>query len=118
MTLMNDGPIRKGEISRIINLTSILGGGVSENRPIAASVAAEPNHSSRRNYGDLAMSVLARLFGLVLGLAALAASPAAHATTFTTLHSFTAYDGSVPEAGLVLDSHGMLYGTRAGALVD
>ena len=54
------------------------------------------------------MSVLARLFGLVLGLAALvAAGPAAHATTFTTLHSFTACDGSVPEAGLVLDSHGI-----------
>jgi uncharacterized repeat protein (TIGR03803 family) len=58
------------------------------------------------------MSVLARLFGIVLGLAALAAGPAAHATTCTTLHSFTGPDGAHPVARLVFDATGAaVYGT-------
>jgi uncharacterized repeat protein (TIGR03803 family) len=57
------------------------------------------------------MSVLARFFGLVLGLAALAAGPPAHATTFTTLHSFSGADGANPVAGLVFGANGALYGT-------
>jgi uncharacterized repeat protein (TIGR03803 family) len=59
------------------------------------------------------MSALARFFGLVLGLAAVAAGPPAHATTFTTLHSFTGADGANPVAGLVFDTKGALYGTTS-----
>jgi uncharacterized repeat protein (TIGR03803 family) len=32
----------------------------------------------------------------------------------TTLHSFNAYDGQYPRAGVVIDSHGNLYGTAWG----
>jgi uncharacterized repeat protein (TIGR03803 family) len=60
------------------------------------------------------MAVYARLFGISLGLAALAASPAAQATTFTTLYSFSGV-GVAPLGGLVLDAKGALYGTTAGA---
>jgi uncharacterized repeat protein (TIGR03803 family) len=59
------------------------------------------------------MPILAGLFGFVLGLAALAAGPAAHATTSTTIHAFTGADGAVPRAGLVFDTNGALYGTTS-----
>ncbi len=40
------------------------------------------------------------------------ATPAAHAQTFTVLHSFTnGQDGAHPEAGLTMDKAGNLYGT-------
>jgi uncharacterized repeat protein (TIGR03803 family) len=40
------------------------------------------------------------------------AAPAAHAQTFTVLHSFTnGQDGAHPEAGLTMDKAGNLYGT-------
>ena len=40
------------------------------------------------------------------------ATPAAHAQTFTVLHSFTnGQDGANPEAGLTMDKAGNLYGT-------
>src|SRR5271166_4562108 len=39
-------------------------------------------------------------------------TPAAHAQTFTILHSFTnGQDGAHPEAGLTMDKAGNLYGT-------
>jgi uncharacterized repeat protein (TIGR03803 family) len=39
-------------------------------------------------------------------------TPAAHAQTFTVLHSFTnGQDGAHPEAGLTIDRAGNLYGT-------
>jgi uncharacterized repeat protein (TIGR03803 family) len=56
------------------------------------------------------MPILARFFGIILGLALLAASPAAEASTFTVLHSFTGVDGEVPR-GLVFGADGALYGT-------
>jgi uncharacterized repeat protein (TIGR03803 family) len=71
-----------------------------------------PNQPSSGKYGVLSMSVLTRLFGIVLGFAALAAGPAAQATTLTTLYSFTGgAAGANPEAGLVFDTKGALYGT-------
>jgi uncharacterized repeat protein (TIGR03803 family) len=47
-------------------------------------------------------------FGLTLGT-----SPSAEAQTFTVLHTFAGYptDGAVPEAGLLMDASGNLYGT-------
>jgi uncharacterized repeat protein (TIGR03803 family) len=47
-------------------------------------------------------------FGLILGM-----SPSAQAQTFTVLYSFAGYptDGEGPEAGLLMDPSGNLYGT-------
>src|SRR5436190_23266393 len=57
--------------------------------------------------------MISRLFGVSL-MAVLAATPAqaAAASTLTTLWNFTGgNDGADPEAGLILDSKGGLYGT-------
>ena len=60
------------------------------------------------------MPILARLFRLVLGLAALATGPPAHATTFTTLVGFNSASGYAPYGGLVFDKTGAaLYGTTS-----
>ena len=41
-------------------------------------------------------------------------APSANGTwTYTVLHSFTGYDGAQPDANLVLDGKGNLYGTTA-----
>jgi uncharacterized repeat protein (TIGR03803 family) len=54
----------------------------------------------------------AMTFVAVLGLV-LAASPLAEAQSFTVLYSFAGYptDGGAPEAGLLMDAAGNLYGT-------
>src|SRR3984893_7086650 len=57
------------------------------------------------------MPIIARLLGLLLSVAMLAAGPAAYATTFKTLHVFTGPDGAEPQAALVFDTKGALYGT-------
>src|SRR5579862_2485672 len=41
-------------------------------------------------------------------------SPAAQAQTYTVLHNFSGSDGSSPEAALIRDSAGNLYGTTNG----
>jgi uncharacterized repeat protein (TIGR03803 family) len=59
------------------------------------------------------MQILARFFGIFLGLAVIAASPAAEAATFTLLHSFAGgADGAFPNA-VVFDTKGALYGTAS-----
>jgi uncharacterized repeat protein (TIGR03803 family) len=53
---------------------------------------------------------LAAVFGLAIG-----ASPSAKAQTFTVLYNFAGYptDGGGPEAGLLMDASGSLYGTTS-----
>ncbi|MGB6386424.1 MAG: choice-of-anchor tandem repeat GloVer-containing protein [Terriglobales bacterium] len=52
----------------------------------------------------------------LLIFAGLAAIPSSLAQTYTVLYSFTGgTDGALPEGGVVLDSHGNLYGTSTGA---
>jgi len=51
----------------------------------------------------------------ILLLSVLSAAPSAQAQTFTVLHRFTGKaDGEYPEASVILDSKGNLYGTTAG----
>ena len=51
----------------------------------------------------------------ILLLATLVAAPSAQAQTFTVLYSFSGgADGAYPEAGLIRDAAGNLYGTTYG----
>jgi uncharacterized repeat protein (TIGR03803 family) len=54
---------------------------------------------------------LARGFAAFCAALIAAAGSASAAPTFTVLHAFTGGDGRYPQAGLVLDSNGNLYGT-------
>jgi hypothetical protein len=54
---------------------------------------------------------MAALTALAILTALLTTVPAAHAQTFTVLHSFTGGDGANPVAGLTIDAAGNFYGT-------
>lgn len=57
-------------------------------------------------------------FAILLGLVPVT-TPSAQAQTFTDLHDFIGSDGGLPQAGLVRDSKGNLYGTTTvGGSVD
>jgi uncharacterized repeat protein (TIGR03803 family) len=58
-------------------------------------------------------SIAGMVLALAIVLGALAAARAS-AQTLTTLHSFGVSDGANPEAGLIADASGNLYGTTAG----
>ena len=51
------------------------------------------------------------LMSLALAALVLPRSLSAQAPTFTVLHSFTGPDGWYPQAGLIIDNSGNLYGT-------
>lgn len=51
----------------------------------------------------------------MLGLAAVVATPTAHAQTYTIIHNFMGgADGDEPNYGLTIDTSGNLYGTTFG----
>ncbi len=64
-----------------------------------------------RTFGDIGK------FILVSGtaLAVLAPFDTARASGFSVLYSFAGSDGDLPEAGLIMDSKGILYGTTYDA---
>ena len=74
----------------------------------SAAVVSRINTLTGQTRGRAAAFSLALVFGL-----ALAVSPLAKAQTFTVLYSFAGYptDGGGPEAGLLMDASGNLYGT-------
>ena len=61
---------------------------------------------------SLRTSPRAVAFALAIALAVAVTAPAAHAQTYTVLHTFTGEaDGGTPAAGLTMDAAGDLYGT-------
>ena len=70
---------------------------------------SEPMQSSQNRTSTFTSPAKSAPFVLLIALAFL--TPFAHGQTFTTLYSFTGADGSGPQAGVVRDTAGNLYGT-------